>query len=276
MCPTYVSDACRGQSARLMLSAKGHSERAGSPAERPTLNTNVLGRPSSTSTTAERSPHLSAVSNSSHSSPWSQHMALSGQAQSLSFHPSPPQSTAPESASQNNSPVPPNDWNSLFSAPLDPSVFAALAASGVLGPATPGIPSSLPTRNLRSPAEISQNSRGQAFPKDMTRSGSSHPIPNGWPAVPSSYSPASMSQRLPSHARSNPNSVSFMKRRSPIAGKSYDSYLMLDSNSSACHPQITALLWATFLLCLTTDAPLSHQLDSGLIYQDSRIGVMPP
>ena len=148
-------------------------------------------------------------------------MALnSQQPQPLSFHPTSPQSTVPDSASQTNSPVPPNDWNSLFSAPLDPTMFAALAASGVLGPAAPGIASSLPPRSVRSPAEFSQNSRGQGFPKEMTRSSSNHAIPSGWPAISSSYSSASMSQRLPSHVRSNPNSVSFMKRRSPNSGKS--------------------------------------------------------
>ncbi|KAI0087981.1 hypothetical protein BDY19DRAFT_202927 [Irpex rosettiformis] len=203
-----------------LLASKGLTEplsRTNTPPERPTLNTSVLGRPSSTSTPAEHSPHLSAVSSSSHPSPWLQHMALNAQSQPLSFQHASPQSTAQDSASQTNSPVPPNDWNSLFSAPLDPTMFAALAASGVLGPATPGIPSSLPPRNLRSPVEISQNSRSQAFPKDMTRSSSNHAVPSGWPAVSSSYSSSSMSQRLPSHARSNPNSVSFMKRRSPIA-----------------------------------------------------------
>lgn len=201
-----------------MSSSKPFAEplsRAWTPPDRPTLNINALGRPSTTSTPAEQSPHLSSLPNSSHSSPWLQQMALGGQPQSLPYHTTPPLSTAPELTSQTNSPIAPSEWSNVFSAPLDPSTFAALAASGVLGPATPGIPSSLPARNMRSPAEFPQNSRGQGYPKDMTRTTS-----NGWPSLSSSYSPASMSQRLPpSHARSNPNSVAFMKRRSPIMGK---------------------------------------------------------
>ncbi|KAI0341993.1 hypothetical protein BDW22DRAFT_1429505 [Trametopsis cervina] len=202
-------------------SSKGFTEplpRVWTP-DRPTLNTTSLGRASSTSTPAERSPHLSSVSNSSHSSPWLQQMALSSQPQSLPYHTtSPPMTVAPELASQANSPIPPTEWNNVFSAPLDPSTFAALAASGVLGPATPGIPSSLPARTMRSPGEFPQTPRGQAYSKDIPRSTPSQPGPNGWPAMSSSYSPATMPQRLPSsHPRSNPNSVSFMKRRSPIA-----------------------------------------------------------
>ncbi|KAI0695521.1 hypothetical protein BC835DRAFT_943552 [Cytidiella melzeri] len=177
--------------------------------------TNSLGRASSISTQAEPSPHPSSVSNSSHSSPWLQQMALSGQPPFQT----PPLPTAPELASQTNSPMPPpSEWNNVFSAPLDPTTFAALAASGVLGPPTPTLSSNIPSRNMRSPAEFPQNTRSQAYPKDMTRSSSNQTVSNGWAA---SYSPASMSQRLPSsHSRSNPNSVTYIKRRSPIAGNS--------------------------------------------------------
>lgn len=201
--------------------------RTWSPPDRPTLNTAAVGRKSSTSTPVERSPHPSSVSNSSHSSPWLQQMALSsaGQSQSMAYHSSAPLSAAPRTAdlaghSGSHSSLPPNEWGTVFSAPLDPSTFAALAASGVLGPATPGAASSLPSRGMRSPTELSQPSR-VAYAKEMNRSSPTQPVHSAWPSIPSSQAAHSVaSQRtFTSHSRSNPNSVSFMKRRSPIAGR---------------------------------------------------------
>ena len=88
--------------------------------ERLTLNTSFLNQPSEPS---------------SHSSPWSQHHPLASPAHpnssSFMLHQLPPIST---DISDHHHPVQhlsPNEWNSLFSAPLNPAVFASLAANGV-------------------------------------------------------------------------------------------------------------------------------------------------
>ncbi|KAK7692616.1 hypothetical protein QCA50_004248 [Cerrena zonata] len=137
---------------------------------RPTVNTALLSPTSSSATPLERSPLPTSVTNSSASSPWLQQMSLgSGQPQSLPYSLHNPHhlsnarlqtsashdalSSLGSSSNNNNS----NEWPNVFSAPLDPSTFAALAASGMLGP-TPGVSSSMPSRSFRSPPDLNMTS----------------------------------------------------------------------------------------------------------------------
>lgn len=197
-----------------------------SPPGRPSVNTSALSHNSSTSTPVERSPHPSSVSTSSHSSPWMQQMALStaSQSQPAAYHAPSPLSALPRAADHSNPPAGhqslTQDWTSMFSAPLDPNTFAALAASGVLGPPTPSVPSSLPSRPMRSPAELMSNHRPPGYSKDFSRPMYGQGGSNGWPGMNAGFPAAPSSHRgAPSgHVRSNPGSISYMKRRSPIAG----------------------------------------------------------
>ena len=151
-------------------------------------------------------------------------MALTNaaQPQSVPFHTPPLPPSELTSQSSSHSPLPPADWNTVFSSPLDPSTFAALIASGVLGPATPSVPSSLPaSRAMRSPGEFPQNQRVHDYTKDLNRSSPTQPVSNAnaWTGVSGSYANSALSQRISSsHSRSNSNNVTYMKRRSPIPG----------------------------------------------------------
>lgn len=141
-------------------------KRTWSPA-RPTVNTALLSPTSSSATPIERSPLPTSVTNSSASSPWLQQMSLgSGQPQSLPYSLHNPHhlsnarlqtsashdalSSLGSSSNHNNG----NEWSNVFSSPLDPSTFAALAATGMLGPPTPGVSSSMPSRSFRSPSDL--------------------------------------------------------------------------------------------------------------------------
>ncbi|CAL1707114.1 unnamed protein product [Somion occarium] len=132
-------------------------------------------------------------------------LAGGGQPQSLPYslhNPSPhPNSRLPTSASHDSlSSLPNNIWSNVFSAPLDPSTFAALAASGMIGPPTPGA-SSVPSRSFRSPADLTPNA-----PSRSTQSAS-----NAWPSVPASSS--ALSQSRP-HIQPISANVPFGKRGS--------------------------------------------------------------
>ncbi|KAF7782531.1 hypothetical protein Agabi119p4_1907 [Agaricus bisporus var. burnettii] len=93
---------------------------------------------------------------------------------------------SPPPWSQPNAPSRPQsmsaDWASLFSAPLNPSVFAALAASGVFGHLPQGGPFNVP-----------------AFPADF------HPSTSSSPAPSLSSTPGSWSQPSSSYGTSNPS-----------------------------------------------------------------------
>lgn len=202
-----------------ITSARGFSDiskRSWSPSGRPTVNTSVLGQASSSTTPLERSPHLSSVSNSSASSPWMQHLSLgnAGQPQSLPFTVQSSHSSGPrphDSVQQSG------DWSNVFSAPLDPSTFAALAASGMLGPPTPGIPSSLPGRSVRPPNDFPSNSRAHA-PQSKDYSRVNNQWPNNMPPPFSTTPPPSQRGSI-SHIHSNSNPVPYPpKRKSPVDG----------------------------------------------------------
>ncbi|KIK98250.1 hypothetical protein PAXRUDRAFT_824042 [Paxillus rubicundulus Ve08.2h10] len=89
------------------------------------------------SRSSEQGPHPSPIPNSLHSSPWYQQLPLNtlGTPTSMShtLHQSLPHHPPPDS-SDHHFPMQSlshNEWNNLFSAPLNPTVFATLAASGV-------------------------------------------------------------------------------------------------------------------------------------------------
>ncbi|TCD67442.1 hypothetical protein EIP91_012359 [Steccherinum ochraceum] len=181
---------------------------------------------SSSTTPLERSPHPSSVSNSTASSPWLQQLSLSnaGQPQSLPYTMQSSLSSGSRlnDGSSHNGALPSNDWSNVFSSPLDPSTFAALAASGVLGPPTPGIPSSLPTARVpRPPAEFGMNPRTHgSTSKDMGRSAHGANMSAPWPnsmLPPFSTTPPPPPQRgsIPQvhpHLANGP----YIKRRSPV------------------------------------------------------------
>lgn len=158
-----------------------------SPSPRPTVNTsfqNLTGL----STPSELSPHTGSMPTSSQSSPWSQNAALaSGQPPHYlmshsrsAIHPDP-------SDPSNIQPFSNNEWSHLFSAPLNPTVFAALAANGVLGSMAPGTPSSLPASSYH----------GHYNPNVMGQSESSHRSAGSWSQAPSSYTPTSTYHHKP-------------------------------------------------------------------------------
>ncbi|KAF5348630.1 hypothetical protein D9758_006856 [Tetrapyrgos nigripes] len=102
-----------------------------SPTNRISLNTSALPAHSADLS----SPHSSSIPPSAHASPWSASIPL-GPAPS-----SPPfvmnqstQSSSRSSDHTNSVPSLGTDWASIFAQPLDPSMFAALAANGVIGP----------------------------------------------------------------------------------------------------------------------------------------------
>ncbi|KAF9452366.1 hypothetical protein P691DRAFT_235407 [Macrolepiota fuliginosa MF-IS2] len=119
---------------------------------RPTVNTSPLVTHQNASSPSEPSPHPSSVPPSLVSSPWSQAASISATHSPNQFLPLNPASrTASTDTLDSNTNIQPfnnTDWTSVFSAPLNPSVFAALAANGVLAqvpPLSQGTPSSLPS-----------------------------------------------------------------------------------------------------------------------------------
>lgn len=103
----------------------------------------------STPSLSEFSPHLSSIH--SVSSPWSQTTSRTTNSSSQF----PPLSSVPRKSSTDNPNTGVNlrqfnnaDWASVFSAPLDPSLFATLAASGVLGQLPPFSEGSSPSSSF--------------------------------------------------------------------------------------------------------------------------------
>ncbi len=151
MCPTFL---ILPQMERSSSSIKGLPSRPASAwtSTRPPLNTSPLATHQNTSSPSELSPHPSSISPSPVPSPWSQASPLSathspGHFLSLS---SASRTTSTDTLSSNVSVqhFDNTDWTSIFSAPLNPSVFTALANNGVLGqlpPLSHGTPSSLPS-----------------------------------------------------------------------------------------------------------------------------------
>ncbi|KAI0630208.1 hypothetical protein C8Q77DRAFT_1136925 [Trametes polyzona] len=207
---------------------------------RPTINTSALSPPGPSSANLDTSPPLSAVSHSSHSSPWAHQAPLSpsGQSQSANFmlqHSIPPMPHHGDSQSQLGAPssLPGNDWNNMFSAPLDPSTFQVLAASGVLGPPVGGVPSSLPGRSNHSLHDFGVNSRATPLgSKDPSRGS----ISQQWSNLASPYaSPPATSQRAsPVHLLPGSGNAPYGRRKSPVSGlsQSYGPVSMRHPSSS--------------------------------------------
>ncbi|KIP11611.1 hypothetical protein PHLGIDRAFT_83279 [Phlebiopsis gigantea 11061_1 CR5-6] len=255
------------------------ASRAWSPPGRPTVNTSALAHTSSASTPVEPSPHPSSVSARSPS--WSQQMDVStpGQSHPSTYHaPSPLSSMRPADAHNQRPSLQNTEWTNVFSAPLDPTTFAALAASGVLGPPTPSVPSSLPSRAMRSPAEMMSAHRPPGYSKEFARSGSAS---GGWPSMSPPYSPAAMPQRS-GHVRSNPGSMSYMRRKSPISG-SDPSLAMTDMHErrTSLHSHMYAPPQRASDAAYLVDAPLdvgypSHAHLADYRYADRATPTLPP
>ncbi|TFY55550.1 hypothetical protein EVJ58_g8173 [Rhodofomes roseus] len=132
--------------------------------------------------------------------------------------------------------MPNHDWGNMFSAPLDPSTFHALAASGVLPPPNAGMPSSLPARSVRSPNEFSANVRIPPLnTKDIGRPGAGQGLSGHWSNAPSPYSstPSTSQRASPLHFRPGSGSQPYGKRRSPVNGlPQYGPIAMPPSGSS--------------------------------------------
>ncbi|KAI0305684.1 hypothetical protein B0F90DRAFT_1815267 [Multifurca ochricompacta] len=114
---------------------------AWSSTPRPTVITALSPHAPSNVTTDHRSPLPStSLSPQSHSSPWLQSPVL----------------TSSDLVTPYPSSIPPlpqgHDWANIFSSPLNPEIFAHLAATGVLGPVA-GTSSSVPS-NIASPARL--------------------------------------------------------------------------------------------------------------------------
>lgn len=198
------------------------------------MNTSLSPLSVSSHSALELSPRSSSsVSNSSHSSPWLQQIPLSNPAPSsyMLQHSVPPPPHTGDTSGQHGpvSSLPSNEWGNVFSSPLDPSTFAALAASGVLGPPTSGVPSSLPARSTRSPHDYPINPRvpPPLNTKDIGRPAINQNLHAPWSNVPSPYSstPSSSQRASPLHFRPGSGSIPYGKRPSiPGSMTSYDSH----------------------------------------------------
>ncbi|KAF8993676.1 hypothetical protein BDQ17DRAFT_1401548 [Cyathus striatus] len=171
-----------------------NSSRSWSPSSRPpTLNTTNLPPDRQ-----HRSPHPSA----DHPDPWSAHAPLTPD----HFMPLPaPPRPHPADPSLNLSDLSNADWSTLFSSPLNPSIFAALAANGVIGPVDPA-PSSLPASSFHSHFPLSHTSSPVA------------PSPGSWSQPPTLYAhPPPSFPTKPSLPRSNSSSadVRHVKPKTP-------------------------------------------------------------
>lgn len=173
---------------------------------RPTLNTSPLSTHQTVSSPSDLSPHPSSIPPSSTSSPWSQAASLSATHSPSHFLPltstSRTNSTDTLDSNVNVQHLNMNntDWASIFSAPLNPSVFAALAANGVLAqlpPLSQGTPSSLPSSAFQHNYHSSSSS-------SPTVSISSQPSTSGsWTQHSALYSNPSLFPSKASLPRSN-------------------------------------------------------------------------
>ncbi|CCM05710.1 uncharacterized protein FIBRA_07942 [Fibroporia radiculosa] len=212
-------------------SVRGYNEaitRPWSPVAQSASGT-VLNRSASSSTTLDLSPHPSSLPSSAHSSPWPAQppLTIPGSSPSAPFmlqHSVPSAAPHPGDTSAQHSSIsslPNQEWGNVFSSPLDPATFAALAASGVLGPPTGGVPSSMPARYSRSSPQFSMNPRITPLnTKDIGRPSAGQGAPQSWSNVPSPYSstPSSSQRASPLHFRPGPGNNPYSKRKSPVSG----------------------------------------------------------
>ncbi|KAF8658274.1 hypothetical protein AX16_002050 [Volvariella volvacea WC 439] len=177
----------------------GNLTKSWSPAPRSALTAALSAHPSPSEHLNQHSSHPpSAVS-----SPWSQHVPLGSSRGSSHYVPS---SSHIQDVSAELTPNLPSyteeDLGQLFSAPLDPTMFAALAANGVLGPLAAnhpsGAPSSLPitpTHPLNQPTSIR--------PQVPYINPPSHPSPWAQPVPGYGQSTATSSKASPPRSNSS-------------------------------------------------------------------------
>lgn len=151
----------------------------------PPLNTSPLATHQNVSSSSELSPHPSSISPSPVPSPWSQTSPLGATHSPGQFLPlnSASRTTSTDTLSSNVSIQQFNntDWTSVFSAPLNPSVFTALTTSGGLGqlpPLSQGTPSSLPSSTFHQ----HHNGSASAIPISLQLS-----TPGSWSQVSPQY-----------------------------------------------------------------------------------------
>ena len=187
-----------------------------SPVGRPTLNISFASHPS-LSTSSDSSPHTAELPPSSLSSPWS-----------------PDPEPFPSNRSQQNPymlaqtisrpsvqgdgadqhPPTMNQWNSIFSTPLESNMFATLEANGTLGLPSPSLlpnvshPSNFPPSNPRF--------------HDTSSHGNGHTQASSWSNTTSPFlSESSYMQRPAMSRHSSTTSVTRAKGKSPVAGFSH-------------------------------------------------------
>lgn len=125
--------------------------RSWSPATRPSLSSAALSAHPALSASSENVTQAASTSPSSQSSPWSQNASLAMSQSSALYlsHSVPRNISDPPEQPMDIQSFSDADWGSLFAAPLNPTVFAALAANGVLGLNSQGTPSSLPASSYQ-------------------------------------------------------------------------------------------------------------------------------
>lgn len=169
---------------------------------RPTVNTSALSNHLPSTTPSDQSPiPSSSLSPSSQHSPWIQPLSLSSSDQSNPFSFTPRQGPpSPDLLSSGNqSPMFPNsssnnnDWANIFSAPLNPAMFAQLAANGIINPLNSVPPSSATASNAR--FNPSQSSRVRDGSSRGHRQSLPGVYPGQQPPVGPSYSKRSSAQQ---------------------------------------------------------------------------------
>ncbi|KZT10615.1 uncharacterized protein LAESUDRAFT_720962 [Laetiporus sulphureus 93-53] len=130
-----------------------------------------------------------------------------------------PHSGEPSGQHGNLSSLPSHEWGNMFSSPLDPSTFAALAASGILVPPSAGVPSSMSTRSARSSHDFTASHRVPPLnTKDIGRPGLNQGYSGPWSNAPSPYSSTPSSQRAsPLHFRPGSVTNPYDNRKSPVS-----------------------------------------------------------
>ncbi|TFY77446.1 hypothetical protein EWM64_g6568, partial [Hericium alpestre] len=259
-----------------------------SPAARPTVNTAVAGLGPS-STAAERSPlPTSSLSLSSHSSPWTQSLSLASPDPSASFmYPQaasrPAASPDPTSAQSSIPTSNNNDWGNIFSAPLNPAVFAQLAASGVLGPPpSVGGPSSMPSTahapNYRPahPRELNHNRSPQSH---STSSSYATPDPAGFHKLsgqPFATAGAGPSSKGKSHSISVANFTPIHPRGSGSTAYAHAERKPRSHDVSTTHSRQTSSgSGAAPHHAFSPDTPLDYNFDFNFTSERSNAGLPP-
>jgi len=170
-----------------------------SPPGRLTVNTSYSNPPQTPSD--DLSQHLSSLPPSSHPSPWSPNVPSS------SSHTGPymlpqaiPRPIIPgEGLTQHQQPLSGNEWNSLFSAPLNPTHFAHLAANGILEfPSDPSSnPPSAPLQQSHYNPSSSRSQHGHGQTASWSHSSTSYPSSNSYMHKPSSMTRHSSTVNMP-------------------------------------------------------------------------------